>query len=111
MKRQSLTIREQKQALKRLFVSTTFRVILLGAMIFVLVLDVMQTSVVSTKGYDISLYERKIEQLEHEHRRLQVQIAEYRSMKSIQERLASLELVSADMPEYVILVGSTVASR
>ena len=111
MKRQRLTIREKKQAIKRMFLSTSFRIGLLGVIMVLLVLDVMQTAVISTKGYEISAYEKQILQLEQENRRLDVEISQYRSMSSIQERLESLGLVNTDAPEYVTLVGSTVARR
>ncbi|MBT3817578.1 MAG: hypothetical protein HOE80_04090 [Candidatus Magasanikbacteria bacterium] len=111
MKQKSLTIREKKQAIKRLVFSTSFRIGLVGMIMCVLVLNVMQTAVVSTKGYDINTYEKQILKLEQENRKLDVQIAKHRSMVSIQERLSPLGLVNAQTPEYVTLVGSTMAQR
>lgn len=92
-------------------VSASFR---FGLIVFIVIfgfLYVWKTNSVSTKGYEISDLETHIKQLEQENRKLQVHIAEYSSMQSIQQRLAGADLVPTDHVEYVTLVGSTVAQR
>ena len=105
------TMREKRLAIKKLFMNTTFRV---GLSVLIGVFGIMyvaQTSSVSTKGYDINDLQRKITNLERENDRLGYQIAQNRSMQSIQARLAGMDLVAADDVEYTTLVGSTVALR
>ena len=75
------------------------------------VLYIVQTSSLSTKGFEISDLQRTIQTLEHETRALDVEIAEHRSMRSIQDRLSGMEMVHAGNVEYVSPVGSAVARR
>jgi cell division protein FtsL len=105
------TMREKKQAVKRMLLSTSFRVFLTVLVSSFSVLYVAQTSSVSTKGYDINDLQREITQLQRENQKLDFQIAQYRSMQSIKDRLEQMDLVIADNIEYVTLVGNSVARR
>ncbi len=105
------TIREKRNAVKQLFISTGFRVGLLVCAVVLLVLDVVQVSAISTKGYDISDYQRQIQELEREHERIQLEIAKHRSMKSIEERIKRLQLVDAEQPQFTRLTDTAVARR
>ncbi len=109
--KQKPTLRQKKQALQKLIVSSSFRVGLIVMMILFGVLYVFQTNSVSTKGFEISDLERQIVELERENRKINVEIAEYRSMESIQNRITELNLVTVDSPEYLTPVGTAVALR
>jgi cell division protein FtsL len=75
------------------------------------VLYVLQTNSLSTKGYEIGDLQRQISALQHDNEGVEVDIASYRSMKSIQERLKKLSLVDATDTQYVNVVGTAVAER
>ncbi len=105
------TMRQRRLALKRMFLSTTFRFTALLFMLVFGVLYVMQTSSVSTKGYDINELQRQITKLEQDNQRLEFEIATNRSMQSIQQRLSGMDLVAVDTMEYGTLVGTAVARR
>ena len=75
------------------------------------VLCSLNMSVMSTKGYDIADLEDKITVLERENQKIDLKIAQNRSMNSIQDRLNGTDLVVADNVKYSTLVGSTVARR
>jgi hypothetical protein len=105
------TRREKKLAMKRMFLSSTFRA---GLMVFIAMFGtmyVLQTTAVSTKGYVISDLERSVQELKNETKRLEVDIAANSSMKSIQERLEGSELIAAAGVDYVNAVGTAVAQR
>lgn len=70
-----------------------------------------QTNAFSTKGYEINEIEGQIQALEQENQKLEFEIANHRSMQSIQSRLPSLDLVATDNVKYVTLTGSAVARR
>ena len=72
---------------------------------------VIQISSVSTKGFEISNIEKKVQKLERENRKLEVHIAEYRSMKSIQTRLDGMDMVVADNIHYFTPMDNAVARR
>lgn len=97
--------------MRKILLSTTFRVSLIAITMVFGVGYVWQTNTVSTKGYLISDLEKQITQLENETRSLDVQIAEYKSMQSLQERLSDTELVAVTDVDYLTLVGTTVAKR
>lgn len=105
------TMREQKFAVQALLVSTSFRIFLIAFALIVGVLYVIQTTGVSTRGYEISDLERRLTELERETKKLDVQIAEHRSMQSIEHRLAKLNMVPADKMVYVTGGAAAVAKR
>ncbi|MBD3311493.1 MAG: hypothetical protein GF349_03285 [Candidatus Magasanikbacteria bacterium] len=105
------TLRQQKKASKNWFLGKTFRVSLIALVIVLGVLFLGKISSVSTKGFAISDLEEKKSELERETGKLEVEIAKYRSMKSIQERLAQIEMVESGEMEYVVSVGSEFARR
>ena len=105
------TMREKHLAVKRLLLSVTFRAVLSSLTIICGVLYVVETSSVSTRGYDINALQKQIIELKQENQRVEFEVAKYRSMDSIQARLKNFNLVAADKPEYVTLPGSAVARR
>lgn len=105
------TLREKKEMVRKVMVSTTFRAVLAVMVVVFGFMYVWQTNTVSTKGYVISDLERQIQDLEHETRRLEVDIAKHTSMRSIQERLSEVDLVAASNVEYVSVMGTAVAKR
>ncbi|PIZ95704.1 MAG: hypothetical protein COX81_00320 [Candidatus Magasanikbacteria bacterium CG_4_10_14_0_2_um_filter_37_12] len=108
---QKPTLRQKKQAVQKWLVSRSFRAILIMLMVVFGVLYLFQTNAVSTKGFDISHLEKQIVELERETRKLDVKIAEYRSINSVQERLSTLNLVATNSVEYLTPVGTEVAFR
>ena len=105
------TRRQRAQAFRKLFVSGTFRAGLLVCIALFGVLYLFEVNAVSTQGFAISDLEDTITVLEQENRKLNVQIASYRSMDSIESRLADMGLVNADNIVYVTPVGTAVARR
>ncbi len=104
-------IREQKQRMRQWVLGTSCRVILFIGVVGLGVLYVVQTSVVSTKGYDIDSLRREVTQLEKEDRRMQISIAEYRSIQRVVERVEGLGMVPATDVAYVTPTNNTVAKR
>lgn len=106
------TLRQKRQAVRQWLLGTTCRAVLLTILLVFGFMYVVQTSSLSTKGYEINDLEKQIQALEQESQRLELEIASNRSMNSIQERLVSLNMVEAgDNVEYVSLTGSAVAMR
>jgi cell division protein FtsB len=105
------TCREKRMAIKRWIVSTSFKTGLMGMIAVFGVLYIMQMSSVSTKGFAISDLQKQVQTLENETRSLEVEISQYRSMGSIQERLKNMDLVAVGEIEYVTPVGTVVARR
>jgi len=92
-------------------VSATFRVALMGCLLLFGVLYVIQMNEVSTKGFDMSDLQRNITQLGYENERLEFEIAQHRSLGSIQKRLEDMDFVRVTDARYVSAVGSAVARR
>ena len=105
------TLREKRLSVQRWFVSTTCRGLLLGCIVVFGVLYLFKVNTVSTQGFVISDLEGQIIELERENKRLGVQIASHRSMKSVEERLQGMEFVAAGDMQYVTPVGTAVALR
>ena len=105
------TLREKHQQIRQWMVSTTFRVILLVIIFLFGFLYIWQTNTVSTKGYELTDLERKVEALKRENSRLQVEIAQHTSMQSVQQRLQGTDLVAITDIQYVRPVGTAVAKR
>lgn len=104
-------MKERREALEAMSRSRGFRIgLLLLAAVF-LVLDVFQTSVVSARGNEISDLQQRVRTLTQENERLDFEIAQHRSMASVQERLAAMNLVDSGTPQYVRLAGSAVAVK
>lgn len=110
-KNKKQTLRQKKLALRKLIFSASFRVVLLSVIVFFGILYIVQMSSVSTKGFVISDLQKEVQLLEQETQQLNVKIAQYRSMNSIQERLKDMNLVSVNTVEYVTPVGTAVARR
>jgi hypothetical protein len=105
------TIREKELAMKRIILSTSFRVILSVSFLFFGILYVANISSMSTKGYDITDLKKQITGLERDNQKLEFHIATYRSMQSIQDRLSGTDLVAADNIEYMTIAGHAMARR
>lgn len=104
-------MREKREKLQQFARGTSFRVGLIVLVVVLVVLDVMQTSTVSTKGYEISQLQQDIRELQQETGKLDYEIAKNRSMESIQARLGNLDLVEADTAEFLALADKQVAQR
>ena len=105
------TIGEKRANMKALLLSNTFRVFLFVFILVFGVLYVVNLSTMSTKGYDMTALQKQITGLERENQKLEIKIAKYSSMQSIQERLDGMEMVSADNVEYATIMGTAVARR
>ncbi len=91
--------------------STSVRLLVLFIFVIGSLLYVLQTSAVSTTGYEITAMQKQIQSLKQENQRVQFDIATHRSMKSIQARLSGLRMVAADEVEYINVPGGAVARR
>lgn len=105
------TLRQKREAIRAILVSTSFRVVLGFCMILFGFMYIWQTNTVSTKGYTLTDLEKRINTLETETRRLDVEIAQHTSIGNLQERLTSTNLVAATEIKYLTLSGNTVAKR
>ena len=105
------TLRDKRMALRKWMVGTSCRMLLVGVIGVFGVLYIAQTSAISTKGFVMSDLQQQVQLLEQESRALSVDIAEHRSMHSIQERLDGMGFVAATQVEYRTPVGSAVARR
>lgn len=105
------TMRQKKQAWQKMLFSSTFRFGVLSLICVFGVLYVMQTSSLSAKGYEMNDLEKKIQILEQDNSKLDCDIAEHKSMKNIETRLKTLELVSTDNTEYATVADNEVAMR
>lgn len=105
------TMRQKRLAVRQMFLSRSFRVCLVALIAVFGVMNLVQITKMSTKGYQINELENNIQSLNHEVEKLNVQIAQHRSMNSIQDRLANLNMVAAENIEYISLPGSSVARR
>lgn len=105
------TLREERQAGRHYLYSAGFRVGMFATMTVMVVLYVMQMSVASTKGYEMSNLQQEITKLKQENRELETQIATSRSMESIRTRVLAMNLVDADAPTYLNLGTGVVARR
>lgn len=106
-----MNLHQKRLAIKKLIVSTACRAVLACFVVVFGVMYVIQTSAISTTGYDMRDLERKITELERENQKAEYEIAKYRSMDSIQTRLAKMDMVAAGDIQYVALVGTAVARR
>lgn len=105
------TLRQQKLALRTWAMKKSVRAVMCVLMFGLGFLYVVQVNMMSSRGYEMSDLQKKIDTLESDNRRLQVEIANYRSMKSIQERLSTMDLVAAVDATYATVDGSAVAKR
>ena len=109
--KQKQTLRQKRLAVQQWMLSATFRCGLLLMIGVFGVLYVMQTSEISTKGFDMSELETSITQLRRENEHLEFDIAQHRSLRSVYERLAAMNFVEVAQPRYVTPVGTAVARR
>lgn|SRR3989338_1723372 len=104
-------IGEKRKAKRQWLVGTSVKTGLVFLIAIFGVLYVAQMSAASTTGYVISDLQKQSVALEQETRAIDVEIAKYGSMASIQERLTALDLVAVENVEYVTPVGTVVARR
>lgn len=104
-------MRERKLALKQWMLSKTCRLGLVAVIAVLGITYVTQTSAMSTKGYDINELQREVKVLQRDNQRLEVKIAQYRSMQHIQSSLQNMNLVAAGDITYITPAGNTVARR
>lgn len=104
-------MRQRKEAFYKLVLSTSFRVGVCSLMVLFGFLYVWQTNTISTKGYVMSDLEKKIQELERETKKLQVDIAQQTSIETLQNRLSGSGLVAVNDVQYMNVLGSAVAKR
>ncbi|GEM_PF-2028877 len=86
--------------------------ILLGVLIAVMsVLYILKVTTVATKGNDFAKLEAHKKALLVETEQLNIEIAEHRSMKSIEERLKDVHMVRVDEMQYITPTGVAVVRR
>lgn len=106
-----ITLRQRKMAWREMFLSSTCKYAIMVFIILFGILYVLQTSSISAKGFAMSDLEQQIQVLENENQKLGFEIANYRSMKSIEKRLQNMNLVVVDNIQYATLIGNSVAMR
>lgn len=97
------TLRPKRVSVKEFASSLRFRFSLFGLVVFLVGFQVVEISSLSARGYEMSKLEKQIHEMEQENNSLELQIAEYRSLESIQNRLERLNLVAVSSPEYLSL--------
>ena len=105
------TLRQKREKRQRIFLSSSFRYILIVMIILFSVLYFAKSSALATRGYDIGDLENKIESLQQDNQKIEFEIANYRSIRSIENRLARLGMVEADNIEYANMLSPTFAMR
>lgn len=93
------------------FDSLRARIGLLIVTVGMVVLYVAQTSVVGSRTFEINELQTAARTLEQQERSLEVQIAEARSMNSIESRLAGKQFVRATSIAYVSAPQTTVVAQ
>jgi len=107
-----LTIGQKRTQSRKWLVSASGRAGLIVLFVGLGFLYLFQANSVSSKGFAIADLERKVTLLERETKQLDAEIAEHRSLKSINTRLTEMNMVGVG-PEvsYVTDAGSAVALR
>ncbi|KKQ27309.1 MAG: Membrane-fusion protein [Candidatus Magasanikbacteria bacterium GW2011_GWC2_37_14] len=108
---QQKTLRDHKLQNKSWLINTGCRGFLFCLIVVLGMLFIWQTSSASTKGFAINDLQKKISDLEKESQKLDLEIAEQRSLKNIENRVSELGLVAADNVKYVTILGTAVARR
>ena len=106
-----ITLRQRKMAWREMFLSSTCKYAVMVFIVLFGVLYVLQTSSISAKGFAMSDLEQQIQTLENDNQKVEFEIATHRSMKSIEQRLQSMNLVTVDNAQYATLTGNSVAMR
>ncbi len=106
-----ITLRQRKMAWREMFLSSTCKYAVMVFIVLFGVLYVLQTSSISAKGFAMSDLEEQIQILENDNQKVEFEIATHRSMKSIEQRLQSMNLVTVDNAQYATLTGNSVAMR
>lgn len=96
---------------KRMFLSKTFRIILICLTLFFFTVYIVKKSSMATRGYKIAELKQKINKLEDKKERIQVKIARKKSLKSITQRIDRDEYVPVRNIEYNSLEGTAVAQK
>lgn len=72
-------------------------------------LYIIQTNSIATKGYEITTLSRQLTETRGQNKSLELTIAELRTSRAIEERIAGLNLVRAGKVEYISPNASAVA--
>ena len=96
---------------KRMFLSKTFRIVLICLTLFFFSVYIVKKSSMATRGYKISELKQRIDKLENENERIQVKIARKKSLKSITKRLDEDQYRPIQNLEYNSLEGTAVAQK
>jgi cell division protein FtsL len=86
---------------KKMFLSTTFRVVLLALIAAFGIIYLIEMNSISTSGYQISKLKNKINKLETKNRQLRVKIAQKKSLQSITKRVKKYDFIQADKIAYI----------
>ena len=69
----------------------------------------VQTNSLATTGYEVNELESQLQVLKEQNKKLQLQVTDLRSTKSIQERLKHMEMVKVSHVEYITGTSTEVA--
>jgi hypothetical protein len=72
---------------------------------------ICQTSAAAGSGYEMNELQNKVEAMEEEIQKIDVQIAEFSSMPSLEKRLARMNMVSVASIKYIRPTGPAFAKK
>lgn len=108
---QMTTKRQERIVIRKWIFSTTCKLCLSLFVVVLGVLYLVKTSSTSAVGFELTDLRKQAQTLEQENERLELEVANYSSMESIQQRLKGMDLVADGEVKYIIPVGSAVARR
>lgn len=86
---------------KKMFLSTSFRVVLMVLIVLFGIVYLIKMNSVSTSGYKISKLNKKIDKLESQNRQIKVKIAQKKSLQNITKRVQKYNFVPANNLAYI----------
>jgi len=75
------------------------------------VIYLVQVNKIAAYGFEIKKMEKEINLVKEENEKLSVKVVELQSMPTVQSKIASLNMVTADQVVYLDAIGQTVARR
>ena len=111
---QGPTIKRTSSLAQRIFQHKNIsigHVVLLLALVSFGVVYLAQVNALAAKSYKIKELENNVLRMQEQSQKLDVEIAYWRSMTSLSERLENIDMIPVGSVDYVTLTSSTVAKR
>ncbi|PIY97261.1 MAG: hypothetical protein COY66_00480 [Candidatus Kerfeldbacteria bacterium CG_4_10_14_0_8_um_filter_42_10] len=87
----------------------SIRIVIFGLIIMVGLVYLIQTNQVSTGGFEIKELNKKVEQLQKDNKKLELETTKLQSLKTIKAATENMDLVSVSKIDYITLPPSAVA--